>query len=75
MQVAVDARTVCVQGPGELFGEIALLRDIPSTATIMALEDCRLLALDRVPFLAVITGRPASHAAAAAVVEERLATT
>jgi MFS family permease len=73
VEVTVDGRAVRVEGPGESFGEIALLRDIPRTATIVALEDCELLALEREPFLEAITGQAASHAAAAAIVEERLA--
>lgn len=74
-RVAISIRGTVVreQGPGESFGEIALLRDIPRTATVIALEDAELLALDRDPFLEAVTGQPASHAAAAAVVEERLA--
>ncbi len=51
-------------GAGESFGEIALIRDVPRTATVRALVPTALLAIDRDLFLAALTGQPRSRALA-----------
>jgi CRP-like cAMP-binding protein len=45
-------------GPGEFFGEIALLRAIPRTATIRATKPTRLLAISREDFVGVMQKYP-----------------
>jgi len=59
---------------GDCFGEIALLRGIPRTATITAEQPLRTLALGREEFLTAVTGNSMSKAAADALAAERLST-
>ena len=60
------------EGPGEFFGEIGLLRDVPRTATVTAVEDTVLLALSREDFLAAVTGQSEAFRAADDIVSFRL---
>lgn len=71
-QVTRGGVRVGESGAGDLLGEIALLHDVPRTATVIALTPMRLFALDRQPFLAAVTGHPQSQALAEALADERL---
>jgi len=72
VDVEVDDEHVRTLGPGDYFGEIALLRDVPRTATIRTVGEVRLLALDRESFLSTVADNRGSADAAEAVVGARL---
>jgi MFS family permease len=67
-----DDGTTRELGPGDFFGEIALLRDVPRTATVRALEPLRLFAMEREEFLTAVTGHAPTLASAENVVMSRL---
>jgi len=69
-----DGAVIARLGPGGYFGEIALVQDVPRTATVRPLTDCSLLALDRDEFIAAVTGHAPSREAADAVISTRLGT-
>jgi MFS family permease len=50
LEVTVDGVPVATLGAGAGFGEIALIHDVPRTAAVTALSECRLYALAREPF-------------------------
>jgi CRP/FNR family cyclic AMP-dependent transcriptional regulator len=50
--------TLCVVGPGEIFGELSLLDGGPRSATVTAVTRAELVALDRAPFLELLASRP-----------------
>ena len=72
LEVLIDGAPPKVEGPGGSLGEIALLRDIPRTATVRARTDADLYALERDDFLGAVTGHPGSAEAAEAVVGAHL---
>ena len=72
LEVSVDDGPPKVAGPGDSLGEIALLRDIPRTATVQARTGAALYALEREDFLGAVTGHAGSKEAAEAVVGSHL---
>ena len=72
VEVSKDGAPIRRLGRGAGFGEIALLRDVPRTATVVATGDVQLLALERADFLEAVTGHSVSREEAETVVDRRL---
>jgi MFS family permease len=72
VDVSVGGRPTAKLAAGDYFGEIALLREVPRTATVVARTDVELFSLDRDEFVAAVTGHPESRDAADAVIGARL---
>jgi hypothetical protein len=73
VDIEVDGIVVVRRGEGEFFGEIGLVRDIPRTATVRAVDAVTVLVIGRDEFLAAIGAHPRSSYAVGRAVEERIA--
>ncbi len=73
VQATVDGRVVRELGPGDYFGEIGLLHDVPRTATVTATSDTLVEGVDRSGFLTAVQGHRGANRAAERVVRTRLA--
>jgi MFS family permease len=67
-----DGVVLAELGPSSVVGEIALLRDVPRTATARAIGTVELAALDREPFLLAVTGSARAYQAVDEAVRGRL---
>ena len=71
-RVCKDGKELRQMGTGESFGEIALLRQVPRTATVIAVTSLQARTLTREEFLAAVTGKASSAECADEVVSARL---
>jgi predicted MFS family arabinose efflux permease len=72
VEVEQGGTVIARLGPGSSFGELALIRDIPRTASVVAVGDVDLLALDRDAFLIALTASPRAVAEASRVAADHL---
>jgi MFS family permease len=72
LEVRKDGTHVADLGPGTMVGEIALLRDVPRTATVTATMDSDIYALGREEFLRTVAGDSAIRGGADTMVDARL---
>lgn len=72
VQVVKGGRELATLGRGQGFGEIALLRDVPRTATVRAHDDVEVVALAREDFLLAVTGSERSLRTADRSVQQQL---
>jgi hypothetical protein len=73
VEVEQGGNIIARHGPGIGFGEIALLNDVPRTATVRATSEVAAFSLGRDPFLEAVTGHVQSREAAEATAAEHLA--
>ena len=73
VEVTADGGPPRSLGEGDFFGEIALLRDVPRTATVVAKTDSELYELAGEDFVAALTGNAEALRVADTVVLSRLA--
>ncbi|MGH7902677.1 MAG: cyclic nucleotide-binding domain-containing protein [Candidatus Dormibacteraceae bacterium] len=66
--------TVAFLGSGDFFGEMALVSEDPRSASVRALEDCRLLVLDRQTLYATLPADSEALIDLVALAEQRKAT-
>jgi len=59
-------------GPGQYFGEVALLREVPRTATIVSVTECELLVLSAADFRRLLQEYPALRESIREVAEHRV---
>ena len=74
-EVTKDGEHIAEMGPGDFFGEIALIAEERRTATVTATSPMLVIVMSRAGFRAIDSQLPAVHARVAAAIEERRART
>ena len=72
VDVTIRGNHIRSLGAGDSFGEIALLRDVPRTATVTATSDLVTRVIDRAVFLPAVTGHKEAAGEAEAVISRML---
>jgi MFS family permease len=72
VDIVKDGQVITSTGEGGYFGEIALLRDVPRTATVTARGPVRVFTLEREPFLEAVTGSSSAHEVAHEEAQRRI---
>ena len=72
LDVVQGGRDIACLGPGASFGELALIRDIPRTASVIARTDVDLYWLDRATFLLTLTASPVASTEASRIAAAHL---
>jgi CRP-like cAMP-binding protein len=72
LEVTIGGVPVATKVRGDGIGEIALLYNVPRTATVTAASPATVFALTRAAFLAAVAGHAPTARAAIAVADERL---
>ena len=73
--VTKDGSEIRKMGPGDFFGEIALIEDTPRTATVTAATPLRFFVLTRQSFRSLLAHQPELEQKVNEALEERLRTT
>jgi CRP/FNR family transcriptional regulator, cyclic AMP receptor protein len=75
VSVTKDGQEIRTLGPGDFFGEIALLEDTPRTATVTAKTPLRFFVLTRQAFRSLLAHQPELEEKVLAALEERVRAT
>jgi CRP-like cAMP-binding protein len=75
VSVTKDGQEIRMLGPGDFFGEIALLEDTPRTATVTAKTPLRFFVLTRQAFRSLLAHQPELEEKVLAALEERVRAT
>jgi CRP-like cAMP-binding protein len=70
-RVSRDGQPTAELGPGDCFGEVALLLDEPRNATVEAVSRGELWVLGRDDFVEAVTGTPRAESVARGIAEQR----
>jgi CRP/FNR family cyclic AMP-dependent transcriptional regulator len=75
VSVTKDGKEIRTLGPGEFFGEIALIEDTPRTATVTASAPLRFFVLTRQSFRSLLARQPELDQKVSAALQERMRAT